>query len=253
MKLSIFCLMAVLTSSFSAFSQINPDNRNIWDKVFHKNPVSMRKNNDVCFVQAEKMLPRGSALITTSGDMNKEGISAIIHAATGAMTKSDGEFEPTVDSIKNSIKNSFILARRYKHKRVAVPFLGGGIFASRMGVTKEELADIIISAALKNQRKLEVVFVLFTAAEETIFRDTLANYTNAKNASVVKGSITEFDIHKATAIVNAANMEVIFGGGISGAIGSASGQADQIDAEAAEAVSRVAQACNETRPDTDQI
>ncbi len=42
---------------------------------------------------------------------------------------------------------------------------------------------------------------------------------------VAAGSIVDFRLHRASAIVNAANMEVSFGGGISGPIATAAGVA----------------------------
>lgn len=42
----------------------------------------------------------------------------------------------------------------------------------------------------------------------------------------------DFDLHTCDGIVNAANMEVEFGGGISGAIASATKEAKAIDKEA---------------------
>jgi O-acetyl-ADP-ribose deacetylase (regulator of RNase III) len=245
---SLGILVVSFAASLSAHAQMMETN--FFNKIFPKNPVSMKSNNDACFVKATKMLPRGAALITESGEMAQNGIIAVIHAASGAMTKSGGVYEPTTDSVKSSIRNSLILARKFKHRRVAIPFIGGGIFASRMGVTKEELAEIIVGASLQYKKQLEVVFVLFSAAEEKMFNETLErkrqdpkSTIDALNASVVKGSITDFSVHGASAIVNAANMEVAFGGGISGAIGSATGKADEIDSKAEELIEIVGRNC----------
>ncbi len=260
MKISTVTLIAF---SFAASVSVRAQmmDTNFLNFIFPKNPISMKKNNDPCFVRAQKMLPRGSALITQSGDMNEGGITAVIHAATGAMTRSGGEFEPNPESIRNSIRNSLILAKRFKHKKVAIPFLGGGIFAARMGVSKEELADIIVKASLDYKKKLAVVFVLFTSSEEKIFTESLEKISKdpeyvAKlaNASVVKGSITEFSVHKSSAIVNAANMEVVFGGGISGAIGSATGISNEIDSQAGEFIRNAGMNCfSEDEEDSHEI
>lgn len=51
-------------------------------------------------------------------------------------------------------------------------------------------------------------------------------------ASVMVGSITNFKDHHADVIVNAANMEVEFGGGISGVIGRATGISQEINQDA---------------------
>src|SRR5690606_33576977 len=63
-----------------------------------------------------KMLPRGSAVITPSGELAEGGITHVIHAASGAMTRNGGPFEPTLGSIGDSVKNALILANRYHHK-----------------------------------------------------------------------------------------------------------------------------------------
>lgn len=44
-----------------------------------------------------------------------------------------------------------------------------------------------------------------------------------KRFSIVKGNIVNFEAHKAEAIVNAANTELMFGGGVAGVIGAATG------------------------------
>jgi O-acetyl-ADP-ribose deacetylase (regulator of RNase III) len=250
MKMTHLGLIFFALATSAAQAQINKPN--FWNTLLKKNPVAMDKKSDSCFVRDEQMIPRGSALITISGDLKKQGISAIIHAATGSMTKSDGVFEPTLESVKNSIKNSLMLARHYNHKRVAIPFLAGGIFAGRMGVTKEELAKAIVEASLDYKKKLEVVFVLYSDSEEQIFAqalksasETKARKKKSKKASVVKGSITDFSLHQATAIVNAANMEVAFGGGISGFIGQATGQSEALDAKAQELIKTVGRSCQE--------
>lgn len=181
------------------------------------------------------MLPKGSAIITSSGKLKETGITAIIHAATGSMTQSNGNFEPTPDSIADSVKNSLKLAQQNGHKRIAIPILGGNIFLSRMGVTQEQLVSKIVDTVLANRGNLEVRLVGFAPGES----DVLNRVLKAKNAKlpkgaveVVDGSIVDFKVHGASAIVNAANMEVKFGGGLSGVIARATGMADQIDDEA---------------------
>jgi O-acetyl-ADP-ribose deacetylase (regulator of RNase III) len=56
---------------------------------------------------------------------------------------------------------------------------------------------------------------------------------------VLSGSITDARLHGASAIVNAANMEVTFGGGLSGAIAKATGRADEINEEARRAIESI--------------
>lgn len=185
------------------------------------------------------MLPRGSALITSAGELEKTGIKNIIHAATGSMTKSGGNFEPTLKSIEDSIINSLKLAKNHGHKRIAIPFIGGAIFLGRIGVSAPELAETIIKSAVNNRNGLEISFVAFGENPTALFQEILKkNYPqiSADQVNVVNGSITEFDLHKASAIVNAANMEVLFGGGLSGAIARATNRMQQIDDEALELI-----------------
>jgi O-acetyl-ADP-ribose deacetylase (regulator of RNase III) len=182
-------------------------------------------------VAQEKMLPRGSAMLTESGNLKDKNITAIIHAASGSMTNRDEAFRPSEEGVKQSISNSIILAKRFKHSRIAIPFVGGGIFRSYMKASAEELASIIIHAAVESRDQLEVRFVMINDHDFGVFQKELAKLTaNPKFQSigtavkVVKGSLTEFSDHGATAIVNGANMEVTFGGGISGAIANAVGK-----------------------------
>jgi esterase len=181
-------------------------------------------------VHSQNMIPLGSALSTPAGDLEKTGIRQIIHAASGssAQYKAKDLTEPTLSSVYGSVMNSLELARAGGHKRVALPFIGGGIFAKRIGTTNEELAKAIVSSASRNGNDLEVVFVLFSDEEVELFKNLVAKRRNT-NLHVVKGSITDYEVHKASAIVNAANMEVTFGGGVSGVIGKASGQIDEIN------------------------
>jgi O-acetyl-ADP-ribose deacetylase (regulator of RNase III) len=51
-------------------------------------------------------------------------------------------------------------------------------------------------------------------------------------AKVIQGNITKFDEHEADVIVNAANTEMQFGGGLSGAIARAAGAHGTIEKEA---------------------
>lgn len=199
--------------------------------------------HDVPYVRkviASKMMPRGSALMTSSGKLSSSGIHVIIHAATGSMVGSKGvEFEPTVDSVSSSVKNSLILASRHGHKTVAIPFIGGKIFISRIGVASEKLAEAIVRSALVARGDLQIRFVAYDAIDFGIFNKVLTQLLSEPQfnsvgtaAQVVQGNITDFNLHKASAIVNAANMEVKFGGGISGAIANATQNEVVIDQEA---------------------
>ena len=180
-------------------------------------------------VVTEDSLPRGAAMLTPSGHLKADQkISAIIHAASGSSGNTDPEFIPTLEGVKLSIRNSLVLANRYGHKKVAIPFIGGKIFLKRIGVTPEVLASTIIQSALENRGKAQIQLVMFDdqskATFEKEFQALLANQEFEKDQACIniyKGSIVNFADHGASAIVNAANMEVQFGGGVSGAIGKA--------------------------------
>lgn len=203
-------------------------------------------------VIAKKMAPRGSAVITSSGDLAKQGITQIVHAATGSSAHGLGpKFEPTLESVANSVKNSMILAKRYGHKTIAIPFIGGNIFLGRIGTTREKLAETIVRAALEECGTLQLRLITYSSdrtkegPDTTLFKSKLAQllsearFKNAgSNAQVIQGGITDFSLHQASVIVNAANMEVRFGGGISGAIAGSTGDSIAIDDEAASAVAK---------------
>jgi O-acetyl-ADP-ribose deacetylase (regulator of RNase III) len=186
-------------------------------------------------VRAMGMMPRGSAVATSSGILAQKGITQIIHAASGSMGLDGRNFGPSLDGVVKSVMNSLELARRNGHKRVALPFIGGKIFVERIGIPAQELAKAIVDNAMIHRGDLELRIVTFGSEDTSLFTTAMAPYRTlvpSKTVDVVDGSITDFNLHGATAIVNAANMEVIFGGGLSGVIARASGQADAINAEA---------------------
>jgi O-acetyl-ADP-ribose deacetylase (regulator of RNase III) len=186
-------------------------------------------------LKKENMLPRGSALITTSGKLAKSGIYAIINAATGSMTKSGSLFEPTKDSLTQSIINSFKLLDANSYNKIAVPYICGGIFKTRMGVTNEQLAKLIIDVCFKaNPDASKFVLVMIDYHIYKIFETILIkDYPKVDTKAILKqGSVTDFNIHKCNTIMNASNMEVLFGGGLAGAIGSATGDKVTINNQA---------------------
>lgn len=191
-------------------------------------------------LRSSDMVPNGAALITSSGALSEKGIKHIIHAAPGAMTVigKDAYFEPTLDTVKHSIANSLTLARQAKAKRVAIPLVGGGVWLERMKTSKEKLSEAIVESALQHRGEIAIVLVGFTADEAQLFRTAIARSRTADSGalSVAQGSLTDHAVHHADAIVNAANMEMEFGGGLSGAIGKASGKRDAINAEAKVAI-----------------
>lgn len=200
-----------------------------------------------------KMLPAGSAVYTSSGDLAKDGILAIIHAATGSLfgrwktvegKKSwDERFEPSVKSVKSSILNSLRLASNFNHKVMAIPFIGGSIFLRRIGVKPEVLASEIVKTALEHRFNVHVRFVAFSKEDEAIFQRCLDAWKTETHyevpeieASVVLGDITKFTVHQGDVIVNCSNMEVTFGAGLSGAVADAVGNFSSIDKEAHELI-----------------
>ena len=190
-------------------------------------------------VRAAGMLPRGSAIVTSSGNLSQQGIQHIIHAATGSMTRNGPKFDPTVKSVTDSVRNSLDLARNNGDHRVAIPFIGGKIFVERIGVSPQELADRIVESAIKNRGNLELRFVTFGDEDTQLFKHALAKYgasLTPAQAAVMPGSITDHSLHGASVIINAANLEVQFGGGLSGAIGRATGNSHKIDQEAQDAI-----------------
>lgn len=192
----------------------------------------------------EGLLPRGSAMITSSGVLKETGITSIIHAATGAMTKQGGHYEPTLESVKLSVKNAIALAERFGHNRIAIPLIGGGIFIQRLGVQPAELAAEIISTAREARTIIEIRFVAFGDADVQTFREgwalvERADYKGLDGMEIKQGSITDFPVHGSSVIVNAANTEVVFGGGLSGAIAKATQNAEAINAEAASVLSKL--------------
>jgi len=193
-----------------------------------------------------KLLPIGSAFYTSSGALKKVGISGIIHAAIGSIGREGKGLTPTLSSVSNCVKNSIILAQRNYHSKVAIPFIGGMIFLQRTGLDPEVLARGVIRSALDNKgRILKVSLVTFGEEHTTLFQNILKEfladpqYTEHVNSiEVCPGDITKFETHGCDVIVNAANIEGRFFGGVSGAIALASENAAAIDREAAKIVNR---------------
>ena len=195
-------------------------------------------------VALNNMVPRGAAVITSSGSLAKRGINHIIHAASGAMGGVAGLEEltnPSLEGVILSVRNSILLASNHGYQKVAVPFIGGAIFAQMIGVEKNVIAHAILASAIETIKMhgggMEVVFTIFGKPDLDLFTKELSTFKISEGISIVEGDITQFNTHGCSVIVNAANMEVSFGGGLSGVIARASEQADEINAEAAKTVS----------------
>ncbi len=187
-------------------------------------------SEEIKLSKASKLAPRGSATITDSGKLKNQNIKAIIHAATGSMNRSGKSFDPSLESVELSVKNSVKLAQKNSFTSIAVPFLGSGIFISRIGTTKKKLAATIIQAMSDAANDIKPVFVAYGDSDYELVKAVKARLNTSK-VSIVKGSITDYSVHNAAVIVNAANTELVFGGGLSGVIARATGASDEIDKE----------------------
>lgn len=184
------------------------------------------------------MVPLGASVWTSSGNLAKSGIKAIAHAASGAMGhQGEAGFDPTRDSVAASIENSFLLAIQNGHDRLAIPFIASNIFLDRIvpPIDKDELASLIVKSCQSYRGSAEAVIVAFGQGDMAHFKKAMIGNTD-KGVTLVEGSVTHYADHKCGAIVNAANMEVVFGGGLSGIIGKATGEIPRINAEAVSAI-----------------
>ena len=180
------------------------------------------------------MVPLGACVWTSSSNLANHGIKAIAQAASGAMGHFGIGFDPTRDSVAACIENSFLLAIKNGHNRLAIPFIASNIFLDRIlpVIDKDELASLIVKSCQSYRDSVDAVIVAYGAGDMAHFKKAMIGNTD-KGVTLVEGSITHYADHKCAAIVNAANMEVEFGGGLSGIIGKATGEIPQINAEAA--------------------
>jgi O-acetyl-ADP-ribose deacetylase (regulator of RNase III) len=186
-------------------------------------------------LKVHQMVPRGSAVMTPSGALERTGIKNIIHVAPGSMTKSGTKFSPSLEGLRLSLKNVLIIAEKQKLPCVAIPFIGGGIFLNSLNKTKLEVAKELIASVSQSTSIPAVTFVTWGNEDTLIFKEALKTNTH-KNIRLASGSITDFKTHQCPTIVNAANMEVQFGGGLSGVIGKATGDPEIIDGAVKEAI-----------------
>ena len=196
------------------------------------------------------LLPRGSALMTSSGQLSPD-ITAIFHAATGTMyqyTPQQSYFDPSLESVENAIYACFELCKLNGNKRMAIPFIGGKIFKNRIfkaqNITEEEedskLIACIVNATIANANSsgCDYCFVAYDEAAHTLFSDELGKSHSDFDFDkhLKKGDIVDFKLHNCDGIVNAANMEVEFGGGISDSIAKATQDESNINKEAKVAI-----------------
>ncbi|KLL03158.1 MAG: hypothetical protein MRERV_50c003 [Mycoplasmataceae bacterium RV_VA103A] len=214
-------------------------------------------------------LPAGCALMTDTLDgsgngssiLNSKGITHIIHAGPKERSKfpSDEEF---IECVVKSVQNCIILAERDDFEKLAVPLVGGDIFLGKCdpeklaegiirGVTNQlaecqKLKDIVLIdfdqkppyLFLKKIQQLEKELFGDTAffAEDNHFVGNLKS-DKTKGIQVRVGDIRDKNLHKCSAIVNAANTYYGMGSGLAGAIKAQTGNAGKIDAKAKELIS----------------
>ena len=233
-KVSIILCLALATLSSMAGTE---KSQTLYDfsTETRKRIVSIAGTTNKLKFLKHNMLPIGSAALTNSGTLNTSGIKGIIHAASGSMTKHVGIFKPSLFGVTQSIINAIDLANKSGHKGVAIPFIGSGIFLSSINLSKDELAKNIIETALKANNKLSLSFIAYSNEDYNVLKTAHKNVTKDLNkktkSNVLKGSITDFKLHKKELIINAANTELIFGAGLSGFIGRKSGEANIINSD----------------------
>ncbi|CAJ0824582.1 22175_t:CDS:2 [Entrophospora sp. SA101] len=106
-------------------------------------------------------------------------------------------------------------ADRYKFEKLAIPLVGGGIYLG--SCDPQKLAEGIMIGKIKHSR----------------FGCEIAKNT-AKFVNIESGDICNKDIHEAHVIVNAANTQAKFGGGLSGKIAEEVGDKTKIEQKAEE-------------------
>ncbi|RHZ37663.1 macro domain-containing protein [endosymbiont GvMRE of Glomus versiforme] len=185
------------------------------------------------------MLLRGSAILAGSGDLEKQGIRAIIHACPGSIEKKDKNFRANIEGIIRSVQNSILLAEKNNYKSIAFCLIGSNlldiIISPSQGTKKErqvKLAGIIIKAAAEQRKNLEkIVFIDF--GNQAFLDAFMANYLFKKDEkskglftfSSSDRGITDYSFHKCEVIVNSLNIEgeFISSGSFSGFIANKTG------------------------------
>jgi hypothetical protein len=128
------------------------------------------------------------------------------------------------------------LADRYQFESLAIPLVGGEIYAG--SCDKSKIAEGIVIGGLNQleecQNLKKIIFVefncsLFTEAFQSVEGD-------CEKAEVKKGDIRNKKLHGASVIVNAANTYVDFGAGISRKIAEQVGDRSKIDKKAKELI-----------------
>ncbi|CAG8666870.1 3187_t:CDS:2 [Ambispora leptoticha] len=194
-------------------------------------------------------LTAGSALLTDTLDgsgngssiLNDKGITHLIHAVNQPFSSFANNEQWFINYVVRSVQNSIILADRYKFEKLAIPLVGGGIFLG--SCDPQKLAEGIVKGAInqlaecKTYNKLFCLTDIIAKPPEKIANGGLEL---AKNPTKIIfdewGDIRDKRIHEASVIVNVANTQVKFGGGISGAIAKQVGDKTKIEAKAQELI-----------------
>ena len=87
---------------------------------------SARTGLDPAWVEAG-VAPRGSAALTSSGELAATGIKYVIHAASGAMAQGTPGMEPSIAGVQLSIANSIRIAQQEGIKSLAIPLIGASV------------------------------------------------------------------------------------------------------------------------------
>ena len=181
--------------------------------------------------ESSTVLPCGSAVLTSSGDLEKQGIKAIIHACPSSIKENKDFFQSNIQGIIRSVQNSILLAERNNYKSTAFCLIGSNfldnIIPPNQATRKErrvKLAEIIIRAAIEQKKSLErIVFVdfgnsAFQRALLLVIKEKGFTYgEEGKVIAVVesygigggkeKKGITDYSLHECEVIINSLNTE----------------------------------------------
>ena len=210
----------------------------------------------------KSMLPQGSAIFTSAGDLEKIGIKGIIHLATRSIDLKNKEFQPTVQNFIRSIQRAIILVEEKGYKNIAFPLVDNEFLdlilppeQSSKSERKHELARMIIIAALSQSKNLERIIFVGLGGEFAVEITKITenkhyqnNIENIKKINELSGmyltsgkGITDYSEHKCEVVVNTTfNVEGKFIGsrGLSGFICQRTGSGkNQIQKEIKECIS----------------
>ena len=205
---------------------------------------SLHKRLRVSDVQSQgELLPPGSVLLSERGFGR---INRLIQA--GVASSGLTNLPVPLHDIKETVKNIMELADVNGIQKFAMPVLAGDIFFRRIpeyenkheGRSKIELATMIMEEVDKynrnNRTRINPVYVDFKrSGSEVLNAFTEAGKIRARKGihdNIKIGDLLNYNDHGCSVIVNAANTNMKFGGGIAGKIGT------RIDEDADQETSR---------------